>query len=691
MTTISSCGGGGGGKAVSPPPANAPTIVASVVTFGGTAQVLSLPQGYNTIADVQVQDPATGAAITTATVTIDGTPASYVVSDQLYEAILGLNTGVTVTVSVSVNGVTYTASHQNYGTYPAITAPTANTTWSSQQTNLVSWTGTPPDSTSNYSVGVLSSATGGLVWPAGGRFQTVQPPNVSTSIPAGGLGAGSYLVLVGLVDLLPFSGAATGSELGIGGFAYAQISVTMPPPPAALESLTTSPANVTVGVGKSAQLAATASYTDGSQQDVTTQATWSSSDITKVTVSGTGLVTGVATGSAIITARDGPFSANTAVVVFTPNPSPAPPLGQSVAYQIDYAHSGYVTVGGAGPTFPPTAHWSITLAGSGISYPIIADGKVFVTTNAPLSGSEYGDTTLYAIDEATGNIAWGPVLLAGLHSFSGLTYDHGILFAVNFGGLLQAFDPSTGTPRWSTQLMSEYYVASPPTAVNGIVFVDGRGLHAVDEASGNELWMISGGDTSPTLSPDGVFVSTGCSAFKLDPIVGSVLWNFQEACSGGGGRTPAYANGDLYARVLFDTSLNKNANLVLDAETGKQLGTFSADVIPAFSSTAGFFLSSGTLTATDLSSGKTLWAFSGDGHLVSAPIVIDSVVVIGSASGTVYALDANTGASLWSGSAGGPIGPPNEEGGGPLTGLGAGEGYLVVPAGNVLSAWRVIP
>jgi outer membrane protein assembly factor BamB len=190
-----------------------------------------------------------------------------------------------------------------------------------------------------------------------------------------------------------------------------------------------------------------------------------------------------------------------------------------------------------------------------------------------------------------------------------------------------------------------------------------------------------------------VFVSFTCDAFKLDPLVGTTLWHFAEGCSGGGGKTAVYANNSVYVRQLFDTSSNpyKDVNLRLDAATGKQLGTFSAGVVPAFSDKAGFFLNNGTLTATDLGTSNTLWTFTGDGMLISAPLVIDNVVVIGSSSGTVYALNAATGNVLWSGSAGGAIDGPDEQNATLTTGFGAGEGYLVVPAGNLLNGWRLVP
>jgi outer membrane protein assembly factor BamB len=132
-------------------------------------------------------------------------------------------------------------------------------------------------------------------------------------------------------------------------------------------------------------------------------------------------------------------------------------------------------------------------------------------------------------------------------------------------------------------------------------------------------------------------------------------------------------------------------SLILDAATGTLTGNFTATPIPAFSAQSGFFLSAGTLKGIDLSSNNVLWSFTGDGTLVSAPIVINNNVIVGSSSGNVYAVDATTGAQIWRGNAGSPIPTPYEQNVSvPLTGFGAGDGYLIVPAGgNRLTAWKI--
>jgi outer membrane protein assembly factor BamB len=170
-------------------------------------------------------------------------------------------------------------------------------------------------------------------------------------------------------------------------------------------------------------------------------------------------------------------------------------------------------------------------------------------------------------------------------------------------------------------------------------------------------------------------------------LTGTPLWHYAGPCEGGGGRTPSYASGLLYVR---DSS--GQPGQVFDADTGTLIGNYTSNAatpIAAFSTQTGYFLNAGTLQGIDLASHKVLWSFIGDGKLVLAPIVIDNRVIVGSGTGMVYALDSATGIQIWSASAGAAISGPDEQNLPPLTGFGAGAGYLIVPADNVISAWHI--
>jgi len=84
-----------------------------------------------------------------------------------------------------------------------------------------------------------------------------------------------------------------------------------------LTGITLSPSSETVTKGDSVSLTATANYNDGSTEDVTSGATWSSSDTSKATVSD-GTVLAFAVGSATITASYGGFSDTCAITVENP-------------------------------------------------------------------------------------------------------------------------------------------------------------------------------------------------------------------------------------------------------------------------------------------------------------------------------------------------------------------------------------
>lgn len=362
----------------------------------------------------------------------------------------------------------------------------------------------------------------------------------------------------------------------------------------------------------------------------------------------------------------------------TPTPSPTPTPtgpGQAVAYQINPAHTGaqFDTVS------PPLGkRWSRDL-GSSISYPLIAGGKVFVTTAAGL----------YGLDATTGATVWGPVDLGGIYPSSVAAYEEGRVFAINGVGLLRGFDATTGTQLWSRQLSGQAFT-SPPTALGGSVYVSGYStLYAVSAQDGSIKWSApnAGGDHSaPAVSATGVYVSYACNrAWALSPATGAVIWHHTSSCFGGGGKTTVLFGGRVYAR---DNSLE---DVAMDVGTGIEVAGFVADPAPAFNGSTGYFLNWTTLEARDVSSGILKWSFVGDGTLSSAPIVVNGIVYVGSTSGKLYALSETTGANVWTGTVGAAVNRPDEHNvSQPLTGLAAGEGLVVVPASNLLVAYQPI-
>ncbi|HTT04491.1 MAG TPA: PQQ-binding-like beta-propeller repeat protein [Steroidobacteraceae bacterium] len=356
------------------------------------------------------------------------------------------------------------------------------------------------------------------------------------------------------------------------------------------------------------------------------------------------------------------------------------PTVDAVSYQMNPAHTGSVTFSNA--SLPTSSTWSVNVGGSP-SYALIVGGVVYVTV------SVNGASQLLALNGTTGATLWGPIAFSGQ---ANAAYDNGHIFVVSnsgsYGGqLIEALDPATGTEQWSSAAPGIWDNA-PPVALDGIVYTDNTGtIMAFDEATGTMLWQGSSGGTDGTvaLTVDGVYAASPCTALALQPATGASLWHNNSGCGGGGGATPVVSNGLAYEP---NGEIGPSGQ-VFNAETGAIEGSYSASGMPAFSATTGFFLFNSTLQGIQQSNNQILWSFAGDGSLVSAPVTVNNWVFIGSSGGNLYAVDATTGQQLWSQNLGAAIPSSNQYASDFYSGLAAGDGLLIVPNGNYLTAFTL--
>lgn len=364
-------------------------------------------------------------------------------------------------------------------------------------------------------------------------------------------------------------------------------------------------------------------------------------------------------------------------------------VGVSVTYQVDARHDG--TLVDSGVAAPPLDRkWARDLGGN-VSYPIVAGGRVFVTSSSP---SGYG-TILHAFKAATGEDAWAPVELGGTYWWSALAYGGGRLYAQNYDGVLSAFNPATGAKLWSTKMPGQYAFTSPPTFAAGVVYTGGAGsggtLYAVDAATGAVIWtqgVANGDDSSPAVTANGVYVSYACEqSYAFEPKTGTPLWQHSTGCSGGGGRTPVVADGALWIRD--DAGMTPAALNLTDGTVRATYESASGwTPAPAFDGHQGYFVDNGVLKERHSRTLEPRWTFAGDNQLSSAPIVVNGYVYVGSRTGQLWALNGATGEPVWSTNVGSPITGPDEHNvSQPLTGLAAGGGLVVVPATNTLVAY----
>ncbi|HYR15264.1 MAG TPA: PQQ-binding-like beta-propeller repeat protein, partial [Mycobacterium sp.] len=401
-----------------------------------------------------------------------------------------------------------------------------------------------------------------------------------------------------------------------------------------------------------------------------------------------------------------------AVRTIHPNPAPAParvstgarslasapilPADPATAYQIDAQHTGAQP---SDPLSPPLqTRWSVDLGAGAVSYPVIAAGKVFVTSvpacdpNAACNGS-----VLYALDQANGQVVWGPLALGGgLGTFSAATWDAGRLFVLNGDGLLRAFNDQTGMLIWSKVYGSSTganpgVYSAAPVARNGIVYIKaglaGTGsLIAVRETDGSAAWGNADGygdHGAPAVTGDAVYVvRENALPTKID-LFGSTRW--QHAGAPYGDYTPVVAGSAIYGR---QPSIAGTNGFTWNTQDGEIAGAFTADTMPAVDGSLGSFASVRILQEESLPDNHIQWEFAGDGGLSSAPLTANGIVYEGSVSGTVFALDQATGHVLWSGYAGAPILAPDEHNKTQLTGMAIGQGLLVVPASTRVTAFE---
>lgn len=208
--------------------------------------------------------------------------------------------------------------------------------------------------------------------------------------------------------------------------------------------------------------------------------------------------------------------------------SPAATTDTTTTYQVDATHDGWQPTDGlvtAG--LPTTPKWQTADLGGAVSYPLVVGGKVFFTV-----GKSSGGGRLYALNQADGSTAWGPIDLDGVYQFSALAYDNGTLYAVvnnDSASYMAAYNPATAAQIWKTVLSSTYgqtyLFSSPPSARAGVVYTSGTGsdptLYAIDGTDGHPIWVgLGGDDSSPAVTAEGVYVSYACDfSLKFAPAV----------------------------------------------------------------------------------------------------------------------------------------------------------------------------
>ncbi|WP_052729929.1 beta strand repeat-containing protein [Photobacterium halotolerans] len=281
------------------------TISCSYAGVSGGSIVITVTGGH-TVSQLQITPGQTSAAAGTQ---VQFTALAYY-HDGSREDVTSQTTWNTTdasTVEVDANGMAsakasgsatvtgqFEGVNSNQAAVTVTTATLSSIHLSPATASLVQGTQQQFTATGHFSDGSTQDLTAQVTW----NSDNTAAATISASGLAEGVAAGS-----------------SGITASFGGTTSAPVNLTVTA--ATVDSVQVTPANLSLAKGTSHPYTAIAHFDNNTSQDVSAQATWSSSDTAVATVSGTGVVSTLATGSAVITASFGGTVSNNANLTVT--------------------------------------------------------------------------------------------------------------------------------------------------------------------------------------------------------------------------------------------------------------------------------------------------------------------------------------------------------------------------------------
>jgi uncharacterized protein YjdB len=294
--------------------------------------------------------------------------------------------------------------------------------------------------------------------------------------------------------------------------------------PAALVSIAINPQTPTIALGTTQQFTATGTYTDGSTQDLTTVATWSSSLATVAIISNTvgsyGLATSAGQGAATISATSGSISSSTTLSVTQANMTSIVMTPSSIVVASGYGVQFTATAtysDGSSQNITQSANWSSSVPGVGT-----------VNSNGFATGLMQGNTNIIA--------AFGNMSASGA-----LTVTAPLLVSINISPSSSSVTAGSSVQLTATGIYSDgstqnvTSIALWSSSANTIAGVSSAGLvtgiaSGTATVSASEGGITSAVTTVQVLSPIFTLTVTGAGTGSVSSADGEI-----SNCSSGGG------------------------------------------------------------------------------------------------------------------------------------------------------------
>jgi hypothetical protein len=233
--------------------------------------------------------------------------------------------------------------------------------------------------------------------------------------------------------------------------------------PAALVSITVTPANPSIPQATTQQFTATGTYTDGSTQNLTSTSTWTSSNPGIAGVNTSGLATALAAGGTTVTAASGAISGNTTLTVTAVPPILSRVPERMCLVEVETSLLASCTLSSAIPVGDGivvfiTSTATQTLAASalqdsrGNTYTLLSGpvsggyGSVYMAYSQPTTALNAGDAISLTVPAAD---SWG-LSIYDIGPVQSNQADVGVTFQNANVGLPGVNNPATGVPGWWT-------------------------------------------------------------------------------------------------------------------------------------------------------------------------------------------------------------------------------------------------